>query len=89
MKIKTEHYNKLKTAIDLVLNGYPDIVSDYEAGLFSRSDKVKDLQKRFCFDLLFGTGLSSWVSKELYSYLDDTHIYSALKSMTPKLVRGY
>jgi hypothetical protein len=92
MKISTEHYEKLSTVINEVLsvhNGDGELVACYESGKFARADKVKDLQKRFCFDVLYGSGLQSFVCKELYEYLDDTHIYTALKSICPTVTKQY
>ena len=92
MKIKTEHYRYLKQEIDSSLalhNSKGGLVKNYEEGEFPRSNKTKDLQKRFCFDLLFGAGLCKWVCDNLYSYLNDEHIYTALKSICPKVSRKY
>lgn len=92
MKIKQEHFDHLQTAIDQVLAQYNDkgqLVSEYERGLFPRSEKTKDLQRRFCFDLLFGAGLTKFVCDELYPYLNDDHIYTALKAIVPKVSRNY
>jgi hypothetical protein len=92
MKIKKEHFDHLQTGINQVLAQYNDqgqLVNEYERGLFPRSEKTKDLQRRFCFDLLFGAGLSKFVCDELYSYLNDDHIYTALKAIVPKVSRNY
>ena len=92
MKIKAIHLDKLKSAIDSTLtthNSNGELVNCYETGNFNGSDKVKSLQQRFCFDLLYGTGLTSWVCSDLYPYLDDSHLYSALKSICPKVTKRY
>ena len=89
MKITTEHFDFLKTEITQVLEKYPNLVKEYESGDFPRSDKVQDLQKRFCFDVLFGAGLSGWVADNLYGYLNDDHIFTALKKICPVVVRRY
>ena len=92
MKIKKEHFDHLQTNINQVLAQYNDqgqLVSEYEQGLFPRSEKTKDLQRRFCFDLLFGAGLNKFVCDELYSYLNDDHIFTALKAIVPKVSRNY
>lgn len=92
MKIKKEHFDHLQTSIDQVLaqyNNQGQLVSEYERGLFHRSEKTKDLQRRFCFDLLFGAGLNKFVCDELYPYLNDDHIYTALKAIVPKVSRNY
>lgn len=85
MKMTLEHYNTVKAAIDATLARHPDAVERYRAGDFPRADKVKDLQRRFCFDLLYASVPASWVCSELYPYLNDDHIYTALKRACPKL----
>lgn len=91
MKIKQEHFQHIKTEIENILQKYGQdrLVAEYEAGKFPRSEKVTDLQTRFCFDLMFGAGLSKWVSDNLYSYLTDEHILTALKAICPKVERKY
>ena len=91
MKITKENYIYLQTAINNVLAKYPNISKEYEIGQFPRADRVKDLQKRFCFDLLFGAGVSQWVSQNLYSdnTMNDEHIYTALRSICPTLTKRY
>lgn len=88
MKIKQEHFDYMKKEIDIVLEKYNDkgqLVEEYRSGNFPRADKVKDLQKRFCFDLFFGAGLVSWSCNNLCPYLNDDHIYTALKKICPQL----
>jgi hypothetical protein len=89
VKLLPEHRTHIKSNIDEVLAKYPSIAAEYEAGRFNKADKVKDLQKRFCFDLLYGTGLSSWLCHNVYSYANDTHIYSFLKTICPKVTKQY
>ncbi len=89
MKIKKAHLAYIQGEISKVLANNPAIVSDYENGLFPRSNKVKDLQKRFCFDLHYAAGLVKFTCDELYSYMDDSHLYTALKAVCPKVTRAY
>ncbi len=89
MKMKPHHFVTLKTEIKKVLTENPKIVQLYESGQFLKSDKVKDLQRRFCFDLLYKAGLNSWVSNMLYTYLDDNNIYTALKKTCPTVTRKF
>lgn len=88
MKVKPEHVAIIKAEIDKVLalhNSKGELVADYQTGNFCRSKAVKDLQKRFCFDLLFATGLNSWLSNTVYTYANDEHLYTVLKSICPVL----
>ena len=90
MKIKPEHFEYLKSELTKVLDQYGQpLIDEYENGQFHNADKTKDLQKRFCADVLFGAGLSKWICDNLYSYLDDSHIYTATKSICPTLTRKY
>ena len=89
LKIKSDHLKHLKSECFKVLERNPNAVENYEQGRFSRSDSVKDLQKRFCFDLMYAAGLSNFVATELYEYMNDDHIYSALKSFIPKVEKKY
>lgn len=92
MKMKAEHFDKLKRDIDGTLaihNPEGELVACYESGDFHNADKVKELQQRFCFDLLYGAGLNKWVCDELYPYLNDEHIYTALKKVCPQITRRY
>jgi len=86
MKMKQEHFNYMKKEINIVLEKYNDkgqLVEEYKKGNFPRADKVQDLQKRFCFDLFYGASLARWTCDNLYSYLNDEHIYTVLKKICP------
>ena len=89
MKIKPEHLDHIKKEIEKFLENNPRIVEDYEQGKFHRSHAVQILQKRFCFDLMYNADLSGFVSSTLYDYMNDDHIYTALKSICPKVIRKY
>jgi len=89
MKIKQEHFDYMKSVIDDFLKRHPDIPSIYENGDFVRSDKVKNLQTRFCFDVMYMAGLTPWVCSTLYGYLHDDHIHTALKKICPKVEKKY
>lgn len=89
MKIQPQHLEFMRQAVAGVLANHPDLVRDYETGNFPSSDKVKDLQKRFCFDVMHGAGLTGFVCKVLYNYVNDDHVYTALKSICPKVTKRY
>ncbi len=82
--MRQQHFEQLKLALAPILKD-PVLVEKYEKGLFIRADKVKDLQKRFCYDVLY----TSRFDQSAFAYLDDNHIYTALKSICPKVVRRY
>jgi hypothetical protein len=77
MKIKPEHVAHMRAAIVPILPSIPS-----EATL--RNDpRVKDAAKRRRWDALYAAGLSRWVSDNIYSYADDTHIDTALRAIVP------
>ena len=88
MKIKPEHLEHMRQAIDETLathNPNGELVRFYESGKLPRANKVQDLQKRFCFDVMYGAGLTPFVCRTLYSYLNDDQLYTALKTLCPKV----
>lgn len=89
MKITTEHYNHIKQEIDKLLAANPEAVARYERGEFPRSEKTQDLQRRFCFDVMYAAGLNKWVCDNIYSYANDDHIYTALRKACPKVTRKF
>ena len=89
MKMKAEHFETLKQAVDKALTANPNAVQRYERGEFLRSDKVKDVQARFNGDLLRAAVTPTWICDELYPYLNHSHIQTAMKRLAPKVVRKY
>jgi len=89
MKIKHKHFEHLKGEIESVLEKYPGLVQEYETGNFPRSESTKNLQQRFCFDLAYGAGLSRWISDNLYPYMNDNDLFTALKRIAPTVERKY
>ena len=89
MKIRPEHLEYMNMKIFSFLDEHPNMQEKYEKGEFPRSENVKDLQKRFNFDLYHFSIKASWVCENLYPYIDDTHIASALRAICPTLTRKY
>ena len=88
MKIKQEHFGHLKAEIETVLLKYNQdnkLVEEYQRGDYPRAESTQDVQRRFCFDVMFGAGLNKFVCDSLYPYLNDDHIYTALKAICPKV----
>jgi len=91
MKIKQEDYQKLEEIINDTLEkngGMEHIKTAYETGQFPRSEMVKDLQKRFVWDILFSAKQYDFIN-ELYKYMNDIHIETALRKICPKVERKY
>lgn len=81
MKIKSEHYNRIKQAIEAIpeqtrKNHYESLKSD---------TRIKDIDKRFRWDCFNYAGLTSFACNTLYNYLDDNHIDTALKSIIKEI----
>lgn len=89
MKIQGEQLQHIQKEIKTVLDENPGIAARYEAGNFPRADLVKDLQKRFCFDLFYAAKLHQWAGANLPRDVHDDHIYTALKTVCPKVTRRY
>ena len=91
MKMKIEHYNYIKGEILALLaihNPDNELAIAYEKGEFHNFEKTKDLQLRFCYDLFWAAGLSKYCSDNL-RYLNDNHIYTALKKICPIVTRQF
>ena len=99
MKIKYAHLKEMTTMLwntmyRIVENNdhlvtINDLIGIYETGNFPRSDRVKDLQKRFCFDMWNASGGTQYACDTLYDYLNDDHIYTALKHICPQVTKRY
>lgn len=89
LKITKYHFDVLHDAINGLLAERPDIVDLYETGQFQNSNRVADLNKRFRWDMLQCAIGSSWVCSNLYGYMDDRHIDSALKKIVPTIAKKY
>jgi hypothetical protein len=75
MKITPEHYAQLENGIHAVLAAHPTVKTDYAAQALS--------DMRLNWDLLRAAKINgksgiTWVCDELYSYLNDAHIGTAL-----------
>ena len=70
MKIKQEHLKELT----LLITKYYK-----ENKVFLDRLKVNVSDKRFRCDLSYGASCTSFICKNLYSYLDDSHINTVLK----------
>jgi len=91
MKIKPADFETIKEKINAFLDehGKDSVILKYENGDFPRSEKVKDLQTRFNFDLFHFSGALSAVVNSVYEYANDEHIATALKKICPKVTKRY
>ena len=65
MKMKPEHYTKLRAEVLPILQRIA----------VPHTTRIRG-------DAMYHAGLSQWISDNLYSYLDDTHIDTALKAIS-------
>ena len=93
MKFTSEHLAILKEGVEKVLENNPHASKAYEEGRFSRSEKVKDLQRRFCFDVFYASGIKIGdgvgTRGDIIGDYNDDHIFTALKAVCPKVERKY
>ena len=82
MKIKAEHYTHIKNIIEALPR---DKLLAHKEALKSDAS-VKDLDKRFRNDLIFAIP-ARWICDNLYPYMDDRHLDTALKNIVIEL--GY
>jgi hypothetical protein len=89
MKMTVEDYDKLCDVI--VPQDKAGRRRQYFTRQFKNSAIVKDLDKRYRWDLLFfvPTSKREPLMKELYTYLNDDHIDTALRAIVPALSPPY
>lgn len=75
MKITKDHYNRLKSLVESAMNANPGSKQTYQ-------DKNLSMM-RYRWDLYYtATLLDRPLTHELYQYLDDNNIDTALKAIT-------
>lgn len=82
MKITEDHFNQLKVSIDP--NNTEDRRQRYRDKDFRNSASVKDLDKRYRWDLLY-LSVSAHIINEIYLYANDDHIDTALRRIVKPL----
>ena len=79
MKIKPEHYNYLKEQIQKL------DINQIRLDLLNSSKQPKNFQLRLQWDCLYAANLSTWICDNLYSYMNDDNITSALNAIFKEL----
>lgn len=79
MRIKPEHYKYLKAKIT------KELIADTRAKLLRSSRQPLDFAKRLRWDCLYAGGLSQWICDNLYPYLNDEHLDTALRNIFKEL----
>lgn len=80
MRVSSDHYAQLHAAIAPI--DIPNRREDYKAGKFYRAELVKDIDRRYRWDLLWASGAASVLYDAGYN---DDHIDTALRSIVPPL----
>lgn len=76
MKIKPEHFAKLQSAIRPL--------DTKERRALYLENSLSD--KRYRWDLTYAAGLSPFICADLYAYLNDDHIDTALRKIVASLI---
>ncbi len=77
-KIKPEHYAHMLSEIRKIAT--PDMIAIHRRYL-TNENKAKDVEKRLRWDFSYSARLIPFICDNLYSYANDTHIDTALRSI--------
>jgi hypothetical protein len=81
MKIKPEHYEELKAAIQSAVARLGMAAIQDHIKVLKNSPAVKDTEKRLRWDLIYASKLKIGHGLPLYAYMNDVHIDTALKAV--------
>lgn len=81
LKITSDHYAALRSFLAPLASRIPAHREAVRA-----SGKFQDLETRVRWDWFYAAVPSKWVCDELYPYLNDTHIESALRNLASELL---
>jgi len=85
MKVKSNHYEKMKKDISQVLVHNKTTV-EKELKYYIDNNLGKDKEKRLRWDLLYLAGLSNFIVREVYTYAYDQHVDTALRNIIKELI---
>ena len=80
MKITREDYQYLKQRIEPLKAQFPVALL-----AFKNNPRIKDANKALRWEALRASGLIPWVCTNLYGYMNDDHIDTALRSIMAEL----
>ncbi len=81
LKMKPQHYQEIKDKIGSIA---PKDVT-YLKNIIWEAQTFKNFERRILWELCYWKIPSAWICSELYPYLDDSHIESALKQIIKEL----
>ena len=84
MKIKDEHYQFIKEKFK---DFGTEAINNHKTFLLSPENprKYKNLEIRLRWDIFNLCGFSKWTCDNLYSYMNDDHLDSALKAIMKEI----
>ena len=80
MKIKPEHYDHMKTA----MQPFADRIAAHRQFIIEEG-KAKDVEKRLRWDIHYAAKLSPWICEHVYPYANDVHIDTALRAIMKEI----
>ena len=81
MKITSAHYEHMKAAIAAL----PVEGMRTHKQMLASDNRVKDLEKRFRWDLSYAAKLTPFICSDVYSYANDEHVDTALRQIVCEL----
>jgi len=78
MKITQQHFDHIKSSISAI---WTQEKHDCHRQFILNEGKAKDVEKRLRHDWIYYAGLSAWICDNLYGYMNDTHIDTALRNV--------
>jgi hypothetical protein len=89
MKMTKKHYETLRVMVAGLLEQHPDTPIHYSNGNFARANAVKDLNKRYRWDLFYYATSKDQPFRDELGYLQDSHIDTALRNIVKPIERNF
>ncbi|MAK37154.1 MAG: hypothetical protein CMC15_13460 [Flavobacteriaceae bacterium] len=89
MKMTKTHFETLRVLIAGLLEQHPDTPIHYSNGNFARANSVKDLNKRYRWDLFYAATRFEKSFRDELTYLQDSHIDTALRNIVTPIERKF
>lgn len=89
MKMTKTHFDTLQVLIAGLLEQHPDAPMHYSNGNFPRADKTKDLNKRYRWDLFYHATRFERGYRDELTYLQNSHIDTALRRIVKPIERNF
>ena len=89
MKMTISHYETLRVLIAGLLEKHPDTPLHYSNGNFARANAVSDLNKRYRWDLFYHATRFERGYRDELTYLQNSHIDTALRNIVSPIERNF